>query len=322
LREFHPGFAGLGDAAICGARLSWSDGLFAIAREYGFASWPRLKARVEGPAAELSFRDRIADPVLRQAVDLLDDGDIDGLRELLRVHPDLTARRARFEGENYFRAPALLAFIAENPVRNDSLPPNILAIAGLLVSGTGASDMQEALGLVASGRVAREAGVQDALIALLCRHGADPDRAAGAALVHGEFAAVEALRRCGATMTLPMAAALGDRQAGALLPGASEAERHLATAFAAQHGHAEILALLLESGADPDRYNPVSAHSHSTPLHQAAWHGHVEAVKVLLAHGARTDLRDTLWNGTPLDWARHGGQAAIVALLTEGGDIP
>ncbi|MEZ0243294.1 MAG: ankyrin repeat domain-containing protein [Sphingomonas sp.] len=252
---------------------------------------------------------------MREAVGLLDDGDIEGLRALLAANPDLTGRRANFEGENYFRTPTLLAFAAENPVRNDSLPPNIVAIAELLISGTAASDVQETVGLVASGRVAREAGVQDDLIALLCRHGADPDRAVSAALVHGEFGAVAALRQCGAGMTLPMAAALGEVDQARALLTANSAERHLATAFAAQHGHAEILALLLDSGEDPDRYNPVSAHSHSTPLHQAVGHGHAAAVQTLLARGARTDLRDTLWNGTPLDWANHAGRADMVALL-------
>jgi hypothetical protein len=314
LREFHPGFGRSDDAAIAAARLSWSDGLFATAREYGFASWPRLKARVEGDASE-----GIADPVLGRAVGLLDDGDVDGLRALIAAHPDLPTRRAHFEGQNYFRTPALLAFAAENPVRNDSLPPNIVDIVELLLaSGTGASDVQETLALVASGRVARESGMQDALIALLVRHGADPDAAVDAALAHGEFGALAALRACGARMTLPMAAALGDSEAPALLAAASADERYLATALAAQHGHAGVLALLLEAGEDPDRYNPVGAHSHSTPLHQAVWHGHGDAVRVLLERGARTDLRDTLWNGTPLDWARHGGLTAMVALL-EGG---
>lgn len=320
LREFHPGFAGLGDAAIADAELGWSDGLFAIAREYGFASWRRLKARVEAPAGDASYRDRIADPLLREAVDLLDDGDGDGLRALLDRYPALIRARAHFEGENYFRSPALLAFVAENPVRNDCLPPNIVAIAQMLIErGAAAADVNETLGLVASGRVVREAGVQEALIELLCRQGGDPDGAIGAALTQGEFAAVAALRRCGARTTLPVAAGTGDAGAAAMLfATASADERHLAVALAAQHGHAAPLALLLDGGVDPNRYNPVGAHSHSTPLHQAAWNGHEATVEVLLAHGARNDLRDTLWNATPLDWARHAGRPAIVALL--GGD--
>jgi hypothetical protein len=36
----------------------------------------------------------------------------------------------------------------------------------------------------------------------------------------------------------------------------------------------EIVRLLLDAGEDPNRYNPVGGHSHTTPLHQAAGGGH------------------------------------------------
>lgn len=327
MREFHPRFAGASDTAIAGAPLSWSDGLFAVAREYGFASWPRLKARVEAAApgdSERPLHERIADPVLRRAVEAIDDGDIAALARLFDAHPDLASRRARFEGLNYFRNPALLAFVAENPVRHDCLPPNIVEIAGLILDRRAAAhpgDVAETLALVASGRVAREAGWQQALIALLVAHGADPAAALPAALVHGEFVAARALIELGAPPTLAAAAALGDTAAAArLLGGADPDERHRALALAAQHGHAAILDLLLDAGEDPNRYNPPGAHSHSTPLHQAALAGHEAAIRALLAHGARVALRDTLWNGTALDWARHAGQAGAVALLSRTAD--
>lgn len=324
LREFHPRLASATDQAISDARLTWSDGLFAIAREYGFASWPRLKARIASPTdTPASLRDRIDDPVLRQAVDALDDGDLEGLRGLLAAHPDLTARRAAFEGENYFRTPALLAFIAENPVRNDCLPPNIVEIARLILDAGAAAnrdDVDETLGLVASGRVARESGMQTMLIELLVARGADPSGALNAALTHGELAAAEALLKSGACETLAAAAALGRIDAAErLLPGSGAAERHIALALAAQHGHAAILGLLLASGEDPNRYNPPDAHSHSTPLHQAAWYGHENAVRTLLDHGARTDIKDTLWEGTPIDWARHAGRGAIADVIAGRG---
>lgn len=322
VREFHPRFADATDEDIANGNMTWSDGLFLMAREYGYASWPRLKARIgsDGPAdAPAAFTDRIEDPILRQAVQAVDDGDMTTLRALLDACPDLVSRRARFEGENYFRAPALLAFVAENPVRNDSLPPNIVAITRLLLERGAASnraDVQETLHLVASGRVAREAGAQPALLALLVAFGAAPDTAMDAALTHGEFAAAQTLLRLGAPLSLPVAAALGDMpHASRLLPGASAGERRLALALAAQHGRADILRLLLEAGEDPNRYNPPGSHAHSTPLDQAALNGHEDALAALIEHGARTDLRDTLWNGTALDWARHGGQEAIAALL-------
>lgn len=321
LREFHPRFAGATDQTIRNAPLTWSDGLFAIAREYGFASWPRLKAHIVASAgpSEASLRDRIGDPILRQAVYALDDGDSEALRRLFAAHPDLVTRRATFEGENYFRTPALLAFIAENPVRNDSLPPNIVEIARLILDAGAAakrSDVEEALGLIASGRVARESGMQRELIELLVARGADPDRALNGALAHGEFAAAEALLGSRARETLAAAAAFGHFNAAErLLPESGAAERHIAFALSAQHGHTDILELLLESGEDPNRYNPPGAHSHSTPLHQAAWHGHEATVRALLGHGARADLKDALWEGTAIDWARHAGHDAIAKLI-------
>lgn len=326
LREFHPWFAGLSDAIIAESRLTWSDGLFAIAREYGFASWPRLKSRVASAQpgeADRSLRDRIEDRVLQSAVDAVDDGDIEALRRLIAADPDLPRRRAHFEGQNYFLTPSLLAFVAENPVRNDSLPPNIVEIARLVLDSGGASnvaDVNETLALAASGRVVREAGSQRELLELLLRYGADPERAIDPALVHGEFQAVEALLEGGARKTLRVAAALGDLEGAThLLAGSNATERHFAFAYAAQHGRAPVLSLLLEAGEDPNRYNPPGSHSHSTALHQAVWYGHEAAVRVLLEHGARTDLKDALWQGTPLDWAVHAGRDSMVDLLTSGG---
>jgi ankyrin repeat protein len=75
--------------------------------------------------------------------------------------------------------------------------------------------------------------------------------------------------------------------------------------------------LLLEAGEDPSRYNPIGAHSHSTPLHQAALAGHREAVKLLVEHGAKLDMRDTIWNATPAEWARHEKRSEIEAYLRE-----
>jgi hypothetical protein len=46
-------------------------------------------------------------------------------------------------------------------------------------------------------------------------------------------------------------------------------------------------------------------HSHSTPLHQAVLLDDPAMLELLLARAARTDVRDGLWGGTPLDWAIH-----------------
>ena len=82
-----------------------------------------------------------------------------------------------------------------------------------------------------------------------------------------------------------------------------------------QFGHVAIVRLLLELGEDPNRFNPQGAHSHSTPLHQAAVAGHGDTVRLLIEHGARLDIKDILWNGTPADWADHAGHPEIAACL-------
>ena len=75
----------------------------------------------------------------------------------------------------------------------------------------------------------------------------------------------------------------------------------------------EAARLCLDAGADANAFLPVRAHS--TPLHQAALDGDLPMMKLLVAHGARHDIRDTLWNGTPLGWAMHNGQREAVAYL-------
>lgn len=293
---------------------------FTIARQYGFASWARLKRHVEAQApADLSYRDRIEDPLFLKALDLLDAGDADGLRTLLADHPWVARHQVSFEGGNYFRNPSLLEFVAENPVRNGKLPTNIVELAKVILDAgppPAQARLDEALGLVSSGRVPRECGVQRPLIHLLCQSGANPDAAMLAALGHGEFDAVHALLAQGAKRTITVAAALGDEKASReLLSSAHAEERHLALSLSCQFGHARVAELLLKSGEDPNRYNPVGAHAHSTPLHQATLAGHLETVRVLIEHGADTTIRDLMWKGTPLGWAEHGGQREVAEYL-------
>src|SRR5262249_16095670 len=51
---------------------------------------------------------------------------------------------------------------------------------------------------------------------------------------------------------------------------------------AAQHGHAEVVRLPLEHGADPNAREPGD---HTYPLHWAAAHGHIEIARPLLDTG-------------------------------------
>ena len=271
IREFHPRWVKASDTAIFDAPFRLSDAQLAIAREYGFASWARLKRRIEKPKASdqisLSFHERIEDPTFRRGVDLIDAGDVDGLRAHLQKHPKLTRQHVEFEGGNYFRNPSLLEFIAENPIRRGKLPPNIVQVAEAIIdAGVEQTSLNETLGLVATGCVARDCGVQSMLIDLLCVRGAEPNSAVEAAAALFELEAANALVRRGANLNLPVAAALGKTEdARRLLPKASSEQRHLGLALAAQYGHTEIVRLMLDAGEDPNRFNPLGGHSHSTP---------------------------------------------------------
>lgn len=129
----------------------------------------------------------------------------------------------------------------------------------------------ETLILVSTGSVPRECGMQLPLVDLLCDRGADPNSALHATALHGELAALNALTKRGARIDFPIAAALGrTEEARRSLSGASNEDRQLALTLAADFGHVEIVRLLLDAGEDPNRYNPVGGHSHTTPLHQAA----------------------------------------------------
>jgi hypothetical protein len=321
IREFHPRWAKASDAKIFATDLTLSDAQLTIARECGFSSWTKLKRRVERPKPgdqlNLPHHERIEDPTFRRAVELLDAGDAEGLRAHLKQHPDLARRHVAFEGGNYFRNPTLLEFVAENPVRHGKLPKNIVEITKVILdAGVEQSSLNETLLLVATGRIPRECGVQKDLINLLCDHGADPNSAAETAAVLFELQAVGGLLARGARITLPVAASLGRTEdARHLLPNAAPEYRHLAFGLASQYGHLEIVRLLLDAGEDPNRFNPVGGHSHSTPLHQAAGNGHLEVVKLLVERGARLDVKDIVFSATPAGWAAYAGKKEVEAYL-------
>lgn len=129
---------------------------------------------------------------------------------------------------------------------------------------------------------------------------------------------MDALIRRGAKIDLAVAAAIGRTQdAHQLLPAADSDRRHHALAFAAQHGHVEIVRLLLDAGEDPNRFNPVVGHSHTTSLHQAVFSGHEEVVRLLVERGAKLDIEDILFHGTALGCAEYAGHIGIAKYLHE-----
>lgn len=263
------------------------------------------------------------DSLFREAIAAIDVGDIVTLERLLTATPALVHERLATPGDwlrdkvgraidGFFQRPYLLWFIAEDPVRNGTLPTNIAAVARSIIDAARrerVENLQEqldyALTLVSWSWIARQHGVQLELIDVLVDAGAACDGNQNNALVNGNFAAAEHLVRRGATLTLEVALCLGwwddvDR----LLPTVSDRERQFAFVLSALHGRADALRRLIAAGADLNSPS-VGLYSHGTPLHHAVSSGSFEAVRVLIEAGANLDAKDSAWSGTPLGWAHH-----------------
>lgn len=259
------------------------------------------------------------DPVFREAVGAIHRGDVAALDRLLDANPRLLHERAVEPDcypRDYFRDPKLFWFVANNPILVKPMPRNIVAVAeAMLGRGVEQADLDYTLELVMSGSAAREQDLQIPLLALLVDAGATPsDNAIVVALAHRETRPVEALLTRGHALTAVIAAGLGrDAALPALLAAAAPIERQAALAMAVVNRRVDAARLCLQAGADANAFMPV--HKHSAPLHQAALDGDVAMMKLLVSHGARNDIRDTLWNGTPLGWAVHNGQREAEAYL-------
>lgn len=91
--------------------------------------------------------------------------------------------------------------------------------------------------------------------------------------------------------------------------------------IAALMGHTEVVALLLEHGADVN----VKSRDGGTALHAAAFLGRVETVKLLLEKGADTTLRDgrggIAIDGAKLDWTFAKGIIAMLQLEVDEAEV-
>jgi ankyrin repeat protein len=345
VRQRHPRFLDsnipwlpkrLSDADVRSVVLELPDAQLTIARWYDFDSWSRLAEHVEAVTREGS-------PVsmFESAVEAVINGNAATLAALLRQYPELV--RSRSARVTHFDPPihraTLLHYIAANGVENyrQRTPANAVEITRMLLEAGAEVDALAdmyggqctTLSMLVSSTPPAEAGVQVALVDTLLDFGASVEASGTGewtsplmtALAFGFRDAAEALVRRGARVD-NLAAAAGLGRVGdvrRLLTTAAPTERHRAMALAAQHGHADVVRLLLDSGEDPNRYNPKGNHGHSTPLHQAVWSGHDVVVRLLVERGARLDIKDTMYEGTALGWAVFGGRTAIADYLRAQG---
>lgn len=88
--------------------------------------------------------------------------------------------------------------------------------------------------------------------------------------------------------------------------------------WAATNGHAEVVKLLLDAEADPDKADVEG----ETPLYWAAVKDHRDVVKMLLDAGADPDKANKVDEKTPLYQAAENGLKETVELLLNAGANP
>lgn len=254
------------------------------------------------------------DKLFQQAVQYIDTGNLDSLQDLISQNADLVRERFSSPEDGYFKRPYLLWFIADNPIRIPRLPSNIIGIAKYLVASVlnlspsnAQIQLDYTLGLVCTGRIPRESGVQIELMNLLINTGAIPNGGIGA-LAHGNKAAAAYLLERGLPLNLGLAVGLERRQEiKTLFDLADQDEKLTALAIAAFYGIESIIDELLAWGVDPNGYPSGKSgfHAHATPLHQAVSSGSLSSVKSLVKGGADLNARDKVYFGRPLDWAEY-----------------
>jgi peptide-methionine (S)-S-oxide reductase len=244
------------------------------------------------------------------------------LGRLLRAKPALATHHLDTDDSYagpYFARPALLWIVAENPIRNHTLPANICAIAGLIVqAGATASDIDYTLQVVASGCVAREMGLQKELIEALVGWGGNPSLALGTSVRERETEAARLLLRLGGEPGPGAAAGLGETQTLERLLQGPVTPREIEDALysAAVNDQWRSIALMLQRGVDVNtRIGP----QRCTVLHQAAIYNFAELARHLVAHGADKEVRDQMFDSTPAGWAAHAGHRKMAWWLEKGG---
>jgi ankyrin repeat protein len=281
------------------------------------------------------------DDRFRRAVAAIDAGDVAELERLLESDPGLACERLETPGawlrdkvgralDDFFRAPYLLWFVAEDPVRNGVLPKNIADVARTITraatrecAGSVQEQIDYALKLVSWSWIARDCEVQIPLIDVLVDAGARLETNPENALVNSNFTAAEHLVHRGAPLTLATALCLGWwDDAERLAPTAPSRERQFALTLTALKGKPEAVRRLLALGVDLNGVSP-DLYSHATALHHAVSSGSLETVATLVDAGADLAVRDRAYDGTPLGWAEHShGQPrydAIAAYLRDKG---
>ena len=307
------------------ATFALHDAHLVIARAYGFESWPKLKAYVEGATD-------------RRLIAAVRARDLQQVRAMLQARPELSGRSGALHVAVLERAPELVHVLMQHGANaRVGIYPHRDATSPLTIATErGYDDIIAIMREEEQRRQHAERGVEQRP-----RGGAGQTSLDAAAYWSGlsveeggsahEFAAVaDLLLKDGAELTARAAVALGNaewlrarRAEGTLINRIEEAGGLLR--IAVSHNRSEILALLLEFGFDPDertRFRDVSGDEvvfiWGMPLWHCAASGKYGMAEMLLASGADPNA-DVYASGTPLNQAYGRRDRAMVELLEQHG---
>jgi ankyrin repeat protein len=335
VREHHPRLGGLTAGSPEATAFRLADAQLALARHYGFASWPRLRRHVE--LVRRLSRSPHEQPV---GGDLPDDAA--RADELLRLaclnygadHPD-----------RWRRAAELLAAhpgLAGASIHTAAATGDVAAATAILASDARAARREggpfgwEPLLYLAYSRLEPEGPGHDfvAVARLLLDHGADPNAGYLWEGLPSPFTVLTGVFGGGEQGAPPHRDELA--LARLLLDAGAEANDSQ-TAYDRgpgdiAHDDTEFLELLLDHGLGRGEGGPWRdrlGHEHEAPadvaarlLQHAAEAGLVERARLLLARGVDPNVRDRhpLYRGRgPYECAVVNGNAEVAALLAEAG---
>ncbi|MFI0409118.1 ankyrin repeat domain-containing protein [Actinomadura sp. 3N508] len=282
-------------------RITLSAAQLTIAREYGFASWPKLKLEVERR-------------------EIFNSRDISRLARLLAAHPDLATTKMQHwcdhpNGADPLGYMAMLRFDHDRLGLPADLPGTGTVARALIEVGAPVDghpgDKETPLITAASygdAEVAQmliEAGADIEAISAPDSGGVPSGTALRHAAVFGMTTVVDVLVAAGARIdSLEMAATAGDITGWPLHRFPTQSQIR-ALVFAAHHQRLDVIDQLIDAGTP---VNEPDAEWQRLPLHVAAGNGRPASVRRLLAHGADPNLRDPNQNRTPLEQCQQGNR--------------
>jgi ankyrin repeat protein len=277
------------------ATFALHDAQLVIARTYGFESWPRLKAAVQGVTIE-----RLTDAVRAR--------DLRRVRAMLRLRPELARRSADY-----------ISPLHHAVINRDVEMVRVLMAHGANPHG-GVYPYRETTGALT---LAVERGLTD-IVTVIEQHQRPHEQAGTEGQPAGSVSS--------SARDLYAAAARGDvewfRASAARAPLENPIEDFGGClTVAARHNRIEVVRLLLEMGFDPDertRFRSVGkddvVFNWGMPLWQCASAGRYEIAELLLERGADPNAH-VYASGTPLMQAHRQGDQRMVALLEAYGGV-